>query len=88
MTNHILIIKNEEDNDVQVFSSKQAVVDYVKDEVTRIENELNYDLDEDEEAQEKLKETLAEAENALNTQGWWQDADGTVYSYKEREVVA
>ena len=88
-TVHVLVTKTEEnDHFVQVFTSKQAVVDYVKDEVRRVEEELNCDFDEDEDAQQALQETLADAENALNTNGWWQDADNTVYIYSEKEYVA
>lgn len=69
----------ESEKDVRNFKTKQAAIDYVKDEITRIEEELNCDFDVNEEVQAKLKVMLQDAEKALNNCGWWRDQNGTNY---------
>lgn len=78
--NVLLTIVPDDETYVNLFSSRQAVIDYVKD---GIRNQW-----EDADDERGLCDLQEEAEKALNENGWWMDTDGVVYQYDEKGFTA
>ena len=89
-TVHVLLtyFDGEDETFVNLFTSKQAVIDHVKDAIRQQWEEMMRFEVGDEKDDSDLEETLQDAENCLNENGWWKDVDGTVYTYDEKEYTA
>lgn len=78
---YVLLSYTTDDSDVdcEVFKTKQALLDYLKDEIRRWMNDFfeNYDVDA----------KIAEMENSMNKHGWWNAGDGLEFVLKERELI-
>jgi len=86
---NVLLTMVPDDNEtyVNLFTTKQAVVDYVKDGIRRQWEEMHRE-DVGEEEMKDLYDLQNEAEKALNGNGCWTDPDGVVYQYDEKEYTA
>ena len=78
--NVLLTIVPDDETYVNLFSSRQAVIDYVKDGI-RSQWEDSVDG-------QGLRELQEKAEKALNENGCWTDTDGVVYQYDEKGFTA
>ena len=78
--NVLLTIVPDDETYVNLFTTRQAVIDYVKD---GIRNQWEDSVDG-----QGLRELQEEAEKALNENGCWTDRDGVVYQYDEKGFTA
>ena len=78
--NVLLTIVPDDETYVNLFTTRQAVIDYVKD---GIRSQWEDAVDE-----RGLCDLQEEAEKALNENGWWMDTDGVVYQYDEKGFTA
>ena len=78
--NVLLTIVPDDETYVNLFTTRQAVIDYVKD---GIRNQWEDSVDG-----QGLQELQKEAEKALNENGYWMDRDGVVYQYDEKGFTA
>ena len=76
----LTIVPDDNETYVNLFTTRQAVIDYVKD---GIRNQW-----EDADDEHGLQELQEEAEKALNENGCWTDTDGVVYQYDEKGFTA
>lgn len=83
----LTIVPDDNETYVNLFTTKQAVVDYVKDGIRRQWEEMHRE-DVGEEEMKDLYDLQNEAEKALNENGCWTDMDGVVYQYDEKEYTA
>jgi hypothetical protein len=83
----LTIVPDDNETYVNLFTTRQAVVDYVKDNI-RLQYEEMHREDVDDEDRQDLYDLQEEAEKALNEKGCWTDVDGVVYQYDEKEFTA
>ena len=76
----LTIVPDDNETYVNLFTTRQAVIDYVKD---GIRNQW-----EDADDGQGLQDLQEEAEKALNENGYWMDRDGGVYQYDEKGFTA
>ena len=76
----LTIVPDDNETYVNLFTTRQAVIDYVKDGIRS--------QWEDSDDERGLRELQEEAEKALNENGWWMDRDGVVYQYDEKGFTA
>ncbi len=84
----LTIVPDDNETYVNLFTTRQAVVDYVKDNLRQQWEEMHWEEDVDDDARNELYETQEEAEKALNEKGFWTDMDGVTYQYDEKEFTA
>ena len=77
----LLSYTDDDDGDVgcEVFKTKQALLDYLKDEICRWKDDFLEDFDVDEE--------IAEMEKSMSENGWWSCGDGLEFVMKEKELI-
>ena len=78
---YVLLSYTDDDSDVgcEVFKTKQALLDYLKDEICRWKDDYLEDYDVDEE--------IAEMEKSMSENGWWSCGDGLEFVMKEKELI-
>ena len=78
---YVLLSYTDDDGDAgcEVFKTKQALLDYLKDEICRWKDDYLEDYDVDEE--------IAEMEKSMNENGWWSCGDGLEFVMKEKELI-
>ena len=76
----LTIVPDDNETYVNLFTTRQAVIDYVKD---GIRNQWEDSVDG-----QGLRKLQEEAEKALNENGMWTDTDGAVYQYDEKGFTA
>lgn len=88
-TVHVLLtyVLDDKETYCNLFTSKQAVVDYVLDGIKTDYLDV-YGENMDADTKRDFDEELADAKNSLDTRGYWRDADGTEYVYDEKEYTA
>ena len=87
---HVLLTIVPDDNEtyVNLFTTKQGVSDYVKDNIRQMWEEMHWEEDVADEDRNDLYRTQEEAEKALCEKGVWVDPDGVVYRYDEKAFTA
>ena len=72
---------DDDDGDVgcEVFKTKQALLDYLKDEICRWKDDFLEDFD--------VNEEIAEMEKSMSENGWWSCGDGLEFVMKEKELI-
>ena len=73
---------------VNLFTSRQAAIEYVKGEICSHWEEIHWEEDIADEDNDDLEKTLDDAERSLNDDWSWVDPDGTWYQYDEKEYTA
>ena len=78
---YVLLSCTDDDGDAgcEVFKTKQALLDYLKDEICRWKDDYLEDYDADEE--------IAEMEKSMSENGWWSCGDGLEFVMKEKELI-
>ena len=78
---YVLLSYTDDDGDAgcEAFKTKQALLDYLKDEICRWKDDYLEDYDVDEE--------IAEMEKSMNENGWWSCGDGLEFVMKEKELI-
>ena len=72
---------------VNLFTSRQAAIEYVKGEIRSHRENIHWEDIADEDYDD-LEKTLDDAERSLNNDWSWVDPDGTWYQYDEKEYTA
>ena len=85
--NVLLTIVPDDETYVNLFTTRQAVIDYVKDGIRNQWEEMHWE-DADDEDRQGLYDLQKEAEKALDENGCWTDTDGVVYQYDEKGFTA
>ena len=77
----LLSYTDDDDVDVgcEVFKTKQALLDYLKDEICRWKDDFLEDFD--------VNEEIAEMEKSMSENGWWSCGDGLEFVMKEKELI-
>ena len=77
----LLSYTDDDDGDVgcEVFKTKQALLDYLKDEICRWKDDFLEDFD--------VNEEIAEMEKSMSENGWWSCGDGLEFVMKEKELI-
>ena len=75
----LLSYTDDGDAGCEVFKTKQALLDYLKDEICRWKDDYLEDYDVDEE--------IAEMEKSMSENGWWSCGDGLEFVMKEKELI-
>jgi hypothetical protein len=78
---YVLLSYTDDDDEVgcKAFKTKQALLDYLKDEIRRWKNDYFEDYD--------VNEEIAEMEKSMNENGWWNAGDGLEFVLKEKELI-
>ena len=88
-TVHVLLtyVLDDKETYCNLFTSKQAVVDYVLDGIKRDYLDI-YGEKMDDETKADMETDLADAKKSLDTRGYWRDANENEYVYDEKEFTA
>ena len=75
----LLSYTDDGDARCEVFKTKQALLDYLKDEICRWKDDYLEDYD--------VNEEIAEMEKSMSENGWWSCGDGLEFVMKEKELI-